>query len=91
MLDSCIELKAEHCGRQSNAQVGREVLGLGPNTVWWSVYNILAALTTALALKFDVEKSLRVLEKIPGVAGRFEIVVNKPLVIVDYALTPDGL
>ncbi len=57
----------------------------------FSVYNILAALTTALALDFDIEKSLRVLEKIPGVAGRFEIVVNKPTVIVDYAHTPDGL
>lgn len=42
MLDSCIELKAERCSRQLNAQVGREVLGLGPNTVWWSVYNVLA-------------------------------------------------
>ncbi len=57
----------------------------------FSVYNILAALTTALALNFDIEKSLRVLETISGVAGRFEIVVNKPTVIVDYAHTPDGL
>ena len=57
----------------------------------FSIYNVLAALTTALALKFDVEKSIRVLEKIPGVAGRFEVVVNKPTVIVDYAHTPDGL
>lgn len=57
----------------------------------FSVYNILAALTTALALGFDIENSIRVLEKIPGVAGRFEIVVNKPAVIVDYAHTPDGL
>lgn len=57
----------------------------------FSVYNILAAITTALALDFDIEKSIRVLEKIPGVAGRFEIVVNKPTVIVDYAHTPDGL
>lgn len=57
----------------------------------FSVYNILAALTTALALGFDIEKSIKVLEKIPGVAGRFEIVVTKPVVIVDYAHTPDGL
>ena len=57
----------------------------------FSVYNILAAITTALALGFDIEKSIRVLEKIPGVAGRFEIVTTKPTVIVDYAHTPDGL
>lgn len=57
----------------------------------FSVYNVLAAITTALALGFDIEKSIRVLEKIPGVAGRFEIIVTKPTVIVDYAHTPDGL
>ncbi len=57
----------------------------------FSVYNVLAAVTTALALGFDIEKSIRVLEQIPGVAGRFEVVVTKPTVIVDYAHTPDGL
>ena len=57
----------------------------------FSVYNILAAIATALALGFDIEKAIRVLEKIPGVAGRFEVVVSKPTVIVDYAHTPDGL
>jgi UDP-N-acetylmuramoyl-L-alanyl-D-glutamate--2,6-diaminopimelate ligase len=57
----------------------------------FSVYNVLAAITTALALDFDIEKSIKVLEKIPGVAGRFEVVNTKPMVIVDYAHTPDGL
>lgn len=57
----------------------------------FSVYNILAGITTALALGFDIEKSIRIFEKIPGVAGRFEVIVNKPTVIVDYAHTPDGL
>ncbi len=57
----------------------------------FSVYNVLAALATAVAIGFDAEKSIRVLEKIPGVAGRFEVVANKPVVIVDYAHTPDGL
>ena len=57
----------------------------------FSVYNVLAAITTALALGFDIEKSIKVLEKIPGVAGRFEVVNTKPMVIVDYAHTPDGL
>ncbi len=57
----------------------------------FSVYNVLAAITTALALGFDIEKSIRVLEGISGVAGRFEVVCKKPVVIVDYAHTPDGL
>ncbi len=57
----------------------------------FSVYNVLAALTTAIALGMDVEKSIKKLEELGGVAGRFEIVINKPTVIVDYAHTPDGL
>lgn len=57
----------------------------------FSVYNVLAALTTALALGMDIEKSIKTLEEIGGVAGRFEVIVNKPAVIVDYAHTPDGL
>ena len=57
----------------------------------FSVYNVLAAITTALSIGFDIKKSIQILEQIPGVAGRFEIVSTKPTVIVDYAHTPDGL
>ena len=57
----------------------------------FSIYNILAALTTALALGMNIENSIKALESIGGVAGRFEIVITKPTVIVDYAHTPDGL
>ena len=57
----------------------------------FSVYNVLAALSVAVAQGFDIENSIKVLESIKGVAGRFEVVVNKPTVIVDYAHTPDGL
>lgn len=57
----------------------------------FSVYNVLAAITTALALGFDIEKSIGIMEKISGVAGRFEIITTSPTVIVDYAHTPDGL
>ena len=35
--------------------------------------------------------SIKSLEGIKGVAGRFEVVVHEPLIIVDYAHTPDGL
>lgn len=57
----------------------------------FSVYNVLAAITTGLALGIDIEVALKALQNVKGVAGRFEVVVKKPLVIVDYAHTPDGL
>ena len=57
----------------------------------FSVYNILAALTAAVAMDIDIKIALKAMENVHGVAGRFEVVNKKPLVIVDYAHTPDGL
>jgi len=57
----------------------------------FSVYNVLAAVTASLAMGIDIEVSLKALQNVKGVAGRFEAVVKKPLVIVDYAHTTDGL
>ncbi len=57
----------------------------------FSVYNVLAAITAAFAMGISIETSLKALEQVKGVAGRFEVVAKKPLVIVDYAHTPDGL
>ena len=57
----------------------------------FSVYNVLAAITASLAMGIDIQIALKALENVHGVAGRFEVVVKKPLVIVDYAHTPDGL
>ena len=57
----------------------------------FSVYNVLAAITAALAMGIDIQIALKALQNVKGVAGRFEVVVKKPLVIVDYAHTPDGL
>ena len=57
----------------------------------FSVYNALAAFSTGLALEIDYKTIIKALECTKSVAGRFEIVSKKPLVIVDYAHTPDGL
>jgi UDP-N-acetylmuramoyl-L-alanyl-D-glutamate--2,6-diaminopimelate ligase len=57
----------------------------------FSVYNVLAAVSAAIAMGIDIQVALKALENVKGVAGRFEVVVKKPLVIVDYAHTPDGL
>lgn len=56
----------------------------------FSIYNVLAAVSTGIAMGVDAN-SIKALENEKGVAGRFETVVKKPLVIVDYAHTPDGL
>ena len=57
----------------------------------FSVYNALAALATSIAQNLDLDISIKTLENIYGVAGRFEVIKNSPTVIVDYAHTPDGL
>mgnify|MGYP002706406036 FL=1 len=57
----------------------------------FSVYNVLAALTVAITQGLDVKEAAKALANVKGVAGRFEIVHKKPMVIVDYAHTPDGL
>ena len=57
----------------------------------FSVYNFLAAITVGLALGIELNYSIKALETTKGVAGRFEVIVKEPLVIVDYAHTPDGL
>lgn len=57
----------------------------------FSVYNALAAFSAGLAMNIDYKTIINALENTKSVAGRFEIVSKKPLVIVDYAHTPDGL
>ncbi len=57
----------------------------------FSVYNSLAAITAAYAMELDIKKAIQSIEPLKGVAGRFEIVHQEPMVIVDYAHTPDGL
>ncbi|MBQ9688813.1 UDP-N-acetylmuramoyl-L-alanyl-D-glutamate--2,6-diaminopimelate ligase, partial [bacterium] len=56
----------------------------------FSIYNILAATACAIAMGIS-ENAIDSLLYERGVAGRFETVVKNPLVIVDYAHTPDGL
>ena len=57
----------------------------------FSIYNVLAAVTTATTQGIEAIDAVKALEDVRGVAGRFEIVHKKPMVIVDYAHTPDGL
>lgn len=57
----------------------------------FSVYNCLAAIGCALVNGIALDVIKIALEETRSVAGRFEIVQTNPMVIVDYAHTPDGL
>jgi UDP-N-acetylmuramoyl-L-alanyl-D-glutamate--2,6-diaminopimelate ligase len=59
-----------------------------------NVYNILAAVGTALELDVPIEAIEEGLERLPGVPGRFEVVSganDDVTVVVDYAHTDDAL
>lgn len=60
-------------------------------TGMFSIYNALAALSAGLAENISLDICIKALESTKSVSGRFEVVHREPLVIVDYAHTPDGL
>jgi UDP-N-acetylmuramoyl-L-alanyl-D-glutamate--2,6-diaminopimelate ligase len=59
----------------------------------FNVSNLLAVLGTLLALEIPFEEALNALENLSGVPGRMEALGGgqQPLVVVDYAHTPDAL
>jgi UDP-N-acetylmuramoyl-L-alanyl-D-glutamate--2,6-diaminopimelate ligase len=59
----------------------------------FSVYNVLAATAACLVSKVPLTTIVRVIERMTGVPGRFEVVHEGQnfTVIVDYAHTPDSL
>lgn len=71
-------------------QFGSQKVKLQMNGMF-SVYNVLAAITAGLLMEINLNMCIKPLETTKGVAGRFEVVAKNPLLIVDYAHTPDGL
>ncbi len=57
----------------------------------FSVYNCLVAIAAGILNNISLETIKEALEDTRSVAGRFEIIQSNPMVIVDYAHTPDGL
>lgn len=59
---------------------------------YFNVYNLTAAVAAVnLLTKESLQKICDQVEKFGGVSGRMEVVSNNPLVIVDFAHTPDGM
>ncbi|QLB14177.1 UDP-N-acetylmuramoyl-L-alanyl-D-glutamate--2,6-diaminopimelate ligase [Mannheimia granulomatis] len=59
----------------------------------FNVSNLLTAFAGLLALGFNINELVKTAPNLVGVAGRMECITapNKPMVIVDYAHTPDAL
>ncbi|NIM07030.1 MAG: UDP-N-acetylmuramoyl-L-alanyl-D-glutamate--2,6-diaminopimelate ligase [Armatimonadetes bacterium] len=58
----------------------------------FNIYNVLAALSVALAQEIPLETAVSVLGKADAPTGRFQrLPSDKCTVVVDYAHTPDGL
>lgn len=57
----------------------------------FNVHNILAVFTSLMAKGFALDDVVEVIAKLKAPPGRMEVVTNKPLVVVDYAHTPDAL
>jgi UDP-N-acetylmuramoyl-L-alanyl-D-glutamate--2,6-diaminopimelate ligase len=55
----------------------------------FNMMNALAAIFTARAYDVDFKFCKKALEQVKGISGRMEIVSKKPLVVVDYAHTPE--
>lgn len=75
-----------------NSDWGNGVLS-APLMGRFNVSNVLAAMAALLALGESFEQLLATAPQLSGVAGRMETfsVPNRPLVVVDYAHTPDAL
>lgn len=62
-----------------------------PHVGAFNLSNALGVLGCLIAKGISLEEGARLLEKLPPVPGRMQTVGDRPLVVVDYAHTPDAL
>ncbi len=59
---------------------------------FFNLYNITAAIASVkLLTEYTLDQICEAVEEFAGVSGRMEVVSDRPLVIVDFAHTPDGM
>ena len=57
----------------------------------FNVMNALASISVAKSQGISLDVCKKALEKVEGMPGRLEVVSKEPLVVVDYAFTPEQL
>jgi UDP-N-acetylmuramoyl-L-alanyl-D-glutamate--2,6-diaminopimelate ligase len=77
----------EHCTRFPELPLNLHIRAVGEIFV----ENALAALAAALASGVPAGAAASALSRVPPPPGRFQIVRERPYVVVDYAHTPDAL
>ena len=80
-------------GLAAVVRYGEEVASFySPLRGFFNLYNLLAAISSVKILtKQPLDAICEALENFGGVSGRMEVVSADPLVIVDFAHTPDGM
>ncbi len=59
---------------------------------FFNLYNLIAAIgAVKLLTNYSLREICDVVENFAGVSGRMEVVSDRPLIIVDFAHTPDGM
>ncbi len=53
--------------------------------------NLVAALLGLVGLGVKIDDAAVLVDSLPGPPGRFEVIAQKPYVVIDYAHTPDAL
>lgn len=57
----------------------------------FNIYNALAVFSSLLASGYPANEAASLMPKLKAAPGRMEVVATEPLIIVDYAHTPDAL
>ena len=59
----------------------------------FNVYNVSLSICTMIALKYDIDKIIKIVNRLNCIAGRFDVVykTDNLNIIIDYAHTFDGL
>jgi UDP-N-acetylmuramyl-tripeptide synthetase len=89
---SQLQLNDAGLSMQVTTPAGNALL-IAPVLGRFNAYNLLAVLATLLALEIPLHDAIAAISKIKPVVGRMQQFggINLPLVVVDYAHTPDAL
>jgi UDP-N-acetylmuramoyl-L-alanyl-D-glutamate--2,6-diaminopimelate ligase len=91
MPGECLDARDVSVGQEGISFVLEGTKFTAPLLGAFNVSNALAAIGVCVGQGIALADSARVFSRVQGVAGRAEIVMKEPTVVVDYAHTPDGL